>query len=131
MKRINRSVICFFLICAACGVQKDSKQKKDTLHPKTGFWHCSLSIANEYLPFDLEFISPFEAVIRNGDEEIKVSDISYHSDSIFIKLPLFDSEIKGLFSNSDNFSGFWYNYSKGKDYKIALSAEYGKQKRFE
>lgn len=68
--------------------------------------------------------------IMNASEKIICRDVKTKGDSIFIRLPVFDSEIKGKLVSGHFISGAWYNYSKGSDYAIPFFAEYGKEYRF-
>ena len=130
MKRYNRFVMVLLAFGLSCAVQQDTSDSKTFLRPASGSWLCTLDLGDGVLPFDLEFISPQDIIIRNSEEEIHVTDITYKNDSLFIVLPIFNSAVKAVVHNSDSISGFWYNYSKGKDYKIPLKARHGDFPRF-
>lgn len=90
---------------------------------QTGNWVFQLALPGKPdLNFNFRFESQSSGVLINAEEEIKINDISIVKDSIFIKLPIFDSEFKGVLSSSSSISGKWFNYAKGKNYSIAFRA---------
>ena len=96
-------------------------------------WRGVLSLGEEELPFIFTLQQTggrLLAKIINGKETIAVDDVTVVEDSIFIKLPVYDSEIKGLYYPDSAISGYWYNYAKGTGYKIPFRAEYGTAIRF-
>ena len=105
--------------------------------PKEGKWRTVLQIKNETLNEEIPFIQllKFEngkwyAEIENAEEKIKCSEVSLLGDSFFIKLPVFDSELKGKIIADTLIKGAWFNYSKGIDYVIPFYSEYNKTFRF-
>ena len=72
----------------------------------------------------------WQMTIHNGQESIVVEDIVIAHDTIKIRLPLFDSEFKGILKNDSTFSGYWHNYLKGPDYKIPFVANATSRSRF-
>jgi peroxiredoxin len=61
----------------------------------------------------------------NGEERIQVEDVVLHGDSILIRMPLYDSQFKGVMTDAGRFEGWWYNYSRGQEYKIPFVATAG------
>lgn len=98
-----------------------------------GIWRAVLLLPAGELPFTLE-VKETKAVpviyIKNGDEKIEVNDITTKGDSVFIKLPVFDSEIKAKISEK-LMSGEWINYSRKTNQSIPFRAEYGLNYRFQ
>src|SRR5471030_467333 len=77
---------------------------------QTGIWRGALknSSGNE-LPFNFEVKETAgrqQLIIMNGAERIKVTDIKYKNDSVFIHMPLFNSEFKLKFSGT-GLKGNW------------------------
>lgn len=68
--------------------------------------------------------------IHNGAEDILVSDVVFHQDTFMARMPLYDSEFKGLVRNDSVIEGHWYNYLKGPEYKIPFVARAGQVHRF-
>tara|TARA_R100001369_G_scaffold24665_2_gene45179 strand:- start:27690 stop:28877 length:1188 start_codon:yes stop_codon:yes gene_type:complete len=82
---------------------------------------------NEELPFIFEVKSPTELHIFNADEIIKVDEITYRNDSIFIKTPVFESYIAAVF-DGDNLIGELTNKTLKR--VSPFKAEYENEKRF-
>ncbi|MEO8762436.1 MAG: hypothetical protein ABI388_12620, partial [Bacteroidia bacterium] len=67
--------------------------------------------------------------IFNGDEKIVVDESEMKNDSLFFKMPVFDTEFKckvfpGLIQ------GVWINHSKKENNVIPFSAVFGQTQRF-
>jgi len=100
---------------------------------RTGPWRMALDLHGQELPFlfDLQREGgDYALVLHNGQERITVKDIVLSRDSIKIRMPLFDSEFRGVFHNDSSFSGHWYNYLKGPDYRVPFQATAGGSPRF-
>ena len=115
--------------------QQTEVSEQDNKKLLKGLWRGALSVADENdLPFnflvDWKDEATCEMTIMNGEERIKVKDITINDDSIFIKMPIYDSEIKGKYNNR-RIIGEWYNYAKGKDYMLLFYAAYGDSTRFQ
>lgn len=96
-----------------------------------GRWVVNMDLGNgEYLPFELSFDSETSAKIINGDENIFLQDIHRVGDSVFISLPVFDSEIKAKLIADKTMSGAWHNHAKGPNYKIEFTADKSNRARF-
>lgn len=90
------------------------------------------------LPFNFEVIyedeSNFYIELINGEERIRVDDISYGrdhgtaKDTVTIRFPMFDTYIKGIYVENV-FEGYWHvNYRD--NYKIPFVAYHGQDYRF-
>jgi thiol-disulfide isomerase/thioredoxin len=104
------------------------------VQPLTGNWHLVLDLGQESLPVDLSFISEsgkLKALFRNSDEEILAEDVVLSSDSIFIRMPLYDSGFRGHIIDEGHIEGVWNNYLRGPDYEIPFFANAGEYPRFE
>ncbi len=67
----------------------------------------------------------------NADEVITAYEYTHSGDSLYIRMPLFDSEFSGVISNDGKlYSGEWRNYGRGKDYSLPFEAKYGPEYRF-
>ncbi|MCC7453847.1 MAG: hypothetical protein IT222_06760, partial [Crocinitomix sp.] len=104
------------------------------LKVNTGYWHTNFQLNQTLnLPVIFQFEQNkklFSLVVLNGDERILLTDVSRKNDSLFIKFPFFDSELKLKVVKKDLITGAWYNYSKGKNYFIPLVSTHGYQDRF-
>lgn len=148
------SVISLFLLQSSCFVIPN---QFDSLAP--GYWRAVLKLNPKNpaayqaekgvpvrmeeltegdLPFIFELIydndSDFHLEIINGEERIKVTDITIGrdrvrgQDTILIKFPIYDSYIKGIYEK-DLIEGKWYVPNRG-EYSIPFRAKHGQKKRF-
>jgi peroxiredoxin len=100
---------------------------------QTGIWRGALqtSSGNE-LPFNFmvtDTISGQYITIMNGDERLKVTNIKAEGDSVFIKMPLFDSEFK-LKLTVDSLSGKWIKHGAYTDAILPFTAKANRAWRF-
>ncbi|MEZ4777406.1 MAG: TlpA disulfide reductase family protein [Bacteroidia bacterium] len=99
-----------------------------------GIWRMELFLLpGATLPFTFELKkseNDYTITIINSEERIKVDDIRTQGDSIFIRMPIFDTEFVGKIRDAGSFSGDWHNYSRSNDYKIAFRATAGENLRF-
>lgn len=92
---------------------------------KKGIWYTNLYLNSSFvLPFNCE-LRKDTIVIKNAEEEIKLSQIKINDGKISIKFPIFNSELKGEIINKKTIKGYWHNYSKGTDYKTPFESFYG------
>ncbi len=127
------SLLIFSLALISCEVKKPTTDKlsQNISTPEAGTWLFSMDLGDgDMLEFEFEFKDTHHGVIMNAEERIVVDEIKYKGDSIFMMLPVFDSEFKGKVNSEKNIEGYWYNYAKHKDYKIRFSAERTDKKRY-
>lgn len=121
------AVVTFSL--AGCG-----NREVHTPVPKAGPWRMEMDLNGHPLPFLFDLAhndsSIWTAHIHNGSEDIVVQDIVLVQDTFLMRMPLFDSEFKGVVRNDSVIEGFWHNYLKGPDYRIAFRASAGHSERF-
>lgn len=97
-----------------------------------GIWRAVLSLPDGDLPFSMNMVSKNNRIvveIINGSERITVDEITMRNDSIFMKMPFFDSEIKAKVSGG-MMQGEWINYSRKANQSIRFSAEFKNESRF-
>jgi len=68
--------------------------------------------------------------VHNGEEDIAVRDVVLHHDTLSVRMPLFDSEFRGIVQNDSTVAGYWHNYLKGPEYRIPFTAHAGVRARF-
>lgn len=100
---------------------------------KTGIWRGALktSSGNE-LPFNFEvkdIAGKQQLAIINGQERFKVTDVKQKGDSVFIHMPLFNSEFKLKFSGT-GLTGNWIKHYADRDMAMPFVAEPGQSWRF-
>ena len=98
-----------------------------------GIWRATLKTESGVeIPFNFELSDTSGTkVIRifNGKERIKVDEITISEDSILIRLPLFDSEIRAIKTNK-GLSGKWIKHLTDKSVMMDFEAKPGLDWRF-
>ncbi|RYY37697.1 MAG: TlpA family protein disulfide reductase [Sphingobacteriaceae bacterium] len=99
----------------------------------TGTWRGALTTSSaQQIPFNFEVSEANgqqEITIINGNERFKVTDISAKGDSVFIKMPLFDSEFK-LQKTSTGLTGNWIKHGATTDVSTPFTATPNTKWRF-
>lgn len=95
-------------------------------------------VSSGELPFNFEVKykneEEFYIEIKNGDETIEVTDISYGvdrstaKDTIWINFPIYDSYIKGIYEGN-LIQGYWVVNNR-ENYQIPFTARFGQDHRF-
>lgn len=102
-------------------------------HLKTGIWRGELKTqSGNLLPFNFDVqdaAGKQQLFIHNGAERFKVTDIKQKGDSVFIHMPLFNSEFK-LVSDKKGLSGQWIKHYGDHDAAMGFHGEPGKAWRF-
>lgn len=100
---------------------------------KTGTWRGVLTTQTQQeIPFNFTIKDTAGRklmTIINGDERFKVTNISSKGDSVFIRMPLFDSEFK-LKQQGNNLTGNWVKHLGERDAVTPFTATYGQTWRF-
>ncbi|WP_411273221.1 peroxiredoxin family protein [Daejeonella sp.] len=98
-----------------------------------GIWRATLKTSSAAeIPFNFELVDSAGVKyinLINGEERLRVDEISFASDSVFIKLPLFDSEIKAK-NKGNTLSGQWIKHLADKDAVMDFNAKVGEEWRF-
>jgi len=68
--------------------------------------------------------------ILNAGERLLVDDIRMEGDSVFIKMPFFDSEFKGVLQPSGEVKGLWIRHLADRDVSIPFTSIPGVKERF-
>lgn len=99
-----------------------------------GSWRGLLKLNDTTdLPFNFEVKYDQElytVVFFNAEERITTNEISIKGDSVFIKMPVFDSEFKCK-SNGSTLKGVWINHARKEKNILPFTAFYGSKTRFE
>lgn len=94
-----------------------------------GIWRGELSLNDTtVLPFNFQ-VYESNLDLMNGEERINLSDITYTSDSVFLQLPVFNSEFRCKM-NDRNLSGNFYNYTRKSNNILSFEAEQNAAYRF-
>ena len=133
MTTTAKHLVPFVVVALAFACSQDHQSQ-----PETGIWRATLATPGGELPFGLEIrlaeptgdvSSSFIAYIINGEERIAVNDITVTGDSIFLRLPVFDSEIRAEIISRTLLMGRWVDYNRD-NYSIPFRAEHGVKHRF-
>jgi thiol-disulfide isomerase/thioredoxin len=96
---------------------------------KEGNWRAVLKLNDSTdLPFNFEIKGKAMHII-NAEERIVADEIVYTADSVFIRMPLFDSEFRCKMTGDSIITGSWINYARKTKNIIPFKAEYGKTHR--
>lgn len=68
--------------------------------------------------------------IMNAGERLRVEDIRRESDSVFIRMPLFDSEFRTALQPDGRLGGWWIKHLADKDTRMAFEAIPDVKERF-
>jgi thiol-disulfide isomerase/thioredoxin len=103
MKKIfSIIVMLLFLSCLKDGQVIIDKELKP------GSYRASLAIKDQKeLPFLFIVDSLQQMMIFNAEEKIKVEEIKFKGDSVFIKMPVFDAEIKAVINEKGDLRGVY------------------------
>ena len=128
MNNIFKIIAFFFLITGlyACQGNTDNQLEK-------GIWRATLKTSSgAEIPFNFEVIDSADQKfldVINGDERFRVNEISTVSDSIFIQMPLFDSEIRVKIKNG-SLNGQWIKQFADSSEVMMFEAKNGYSWRF-
>lgn len=84
------------------------------------------------IPFNFEVydsIGHKQLAFINGDERLNVNEVSVEGDSVFVKTPLYESEIKAAFT-SEGLSGHWLKHLPDRTVTMPFSAKSNATYRF-
>jgi thiol-disulfide isomerase/thioredoxin len=105
------------------------------IHINDGLWRGVLTLDTKKqieLPFifNVYYADGDPSItIFNADEKIVIDEIEVKNDSIFFKMPVFDTEFKCKFFPG-LMQGVWINHSKTENNVIPFSAVFGQTDRF-
>jgi peroxiredoxin len=100
----------------------------------TGVWRGVIKLNDSIeVPFNFEIKElekHYSLIIVNQEEHIAVTDITLSNDSVFINLPVYNSEFR-LKNKSNSLTGIWINRSRPTAiYSLPFSATFNEEKRF-
>ena len=67
---------------------------------------------------------------RNASERIKIDQVSFRKDSVFIQMPVFESRFRSKVLSDGSLQGEWTRGSASADIVLAFKAVYGIEERF-
>jgi thiol-disulfide isomerase/thioredoxin len=99
---------------------------------KKGIWRGNLDLNGEELPFNFNISFEGKTVlceIINGEEKILMEPLMFSGDSVFIKFPVYDSEIRAQIKGN-TLEGNWHNNNRSSKNIIPFKAVFGDSNRF-
>ena len=124
-------------LLAACCLLNSCTHEKKVTPLKQGTWRGVLTLVDSIdltLPFNFDLTQNADStkiIIHNAEERIVVTEISFSKDSVFIRMPVFDSEFRCKISGDTLFTGNWINHSRKDKNVIPFTATYGQTFRFD
>lgn len=95
------------------------ENSSDVQHLK-GEYSFMFNVGNHTIPARITVNPGGSWILHNAEETITLDSIVFTTDSFFIQLPLFDSEMRGVLRH-DSLIGFWTDHSR-VDYHIPFVA---------
>ena len=128
MKNNFKIIAFFFLISGLYSCHGNTDNQLEN-----GIWRATLKTSSgAEIPFNFEVIDSADQKfldVINGDERFRVNEISTVSDSIFIQMPLFDSEIRAKIKNG-SLNGQWIKQFADSSEVMMIEAKKGYSWRF-
>jgi len=107
--------------------------EKDAAENLVGDWLFKFKIHSQTLPFNAEIVDregKLQFFAINGDERIRADVFEVKGDSVFIRLPIFNTALIGKL-NGEEITGTYFDYSRRGDYEIPFSASRTFETRFD
>ena len=121
----------WFLLCLPAFIFGTQLEKWD-LEP--GIWQASLHRkdgADIVFNFEVKDSARQKLVyVLNANDRLLVDDVKILGDSIFIKMPFFDSEFRAAFSKGGRIQGSWIRHLADRDVSIPFTAAHNVKQRF-
>ncbi|GAA4004981.1 hypothetical protein GCM10022408_15980 [Hymenobacter fastidiosus] len=98
-----------------------------------GTWRGVLSAQGQEIPFLFDVTEENgkpTVTLRNGEERLKLDEISTAGDSTTIRLGVFDAALVVRADGADKLKGAWVKYDGKEPYRVAFAATKGKQQLF-
>jgi len=121
-------ILCTLLVsCASC-------DRPDDYSRLMGDWRFEMDLGGRSLPFIMRMANDSAMsvlTVINGNEVIRAEKVTVKGDSISVRMPVFNTEISGVFSSDSTIEGFFIDHSRSGDYRIPLKGKKGSMQRFE
>lgn len=102
---------------------------------QVGDWQAKLLREDgNHILFNFEVINAGDSIawiIKNGEEKIKVDDITIKDDSVFVAMPVFESYFKLVKEGNDKLTGTWTKAATAGFIDMPFEATIGNAKRFD
>jgi thiol-disulfide isomerase/thioredoxin len=138
--------ICMFVVgsiflCCGAAFCKNGRDEggapiraKGSIRLHEGPWHASLARTDGnsiVFNFDVKDSAGRQIIyIRNADERLLVDDIKWDKDSVVIRLPFFESQLRAKWSKDGRLNGVWLKRLADSYQSMAFEALWGVALRF-
>lgn len=124
-KRMNRFLVAF----AVLTVMAITACQQETSSLTNGVWRGVLKTDSTVdIPFNFEVYDSAgtkQVAFINGEERLNINEVSVIGDSVIIKTPLYDTEIRAELKEK-TLSGTWIKHLPGTIQQMPFTAEHGK-----
>lgn len=130
--KIRNSLINLTLLILTVSAIFSCKEEAKKVALKQGVWRVGITMQNQQLPFNLEILKDgekYKANLINGPELIPLDEVEVRDDSVFIRLHIFDIDLRAKI-NGDILEGLYIKNYKD-EYKVPFRATYGISSRFD
>ncbi|CAK7035839.1 MAG: Thiol-disulfide oxidoreductase ResA [Petrimonas sp.] len=126
MRRLIVITIVISTLIASCTLQ-------DTPKLKEGVWRGELAVQDKWTPFIFEVKTmgndSVAVVLRNGDERVELSNVTFSNDSVTIPIEAYDAFIRAKLNGKNLEGRFLKNYIEN-DQGVPFRAEFNQTDRF-
>jgi thiol-disulfide isomerase/thioredoxin len=141
---IRKAVLGAGLALAAVACQPNSSTSENQAAPEAGnaagttalaagTWRGVLSAQGQQIPFLFDVTQDGgkpTVTLRNGEERLKLDEISTAGDSTTIRLGVFDAALVVRADGADKLKGTWVKYDGKEPYRVAFMATKGAEPLF-
>jgi hypothetical protein len=99
----------------------------------TGLWRAALLTPGGELPFQMKIEavnSTYTLTVINGDEQMLLDEVTVKGDSLIVRFPVYESELRLKIVDKDRLEGDFINLTRVTHASIRMTAQAGDQPRF-
>ena len=129
---MDKQIIRFIGIVFIVGLSFSCKEEIKPIKLQEGIWRGEIRMQDQKLPFNFEILKDNETYkvnLINAEENFSLDDVKIVGDSLFIRLHIFDIDLKAKI-NETSLNGYYIKNYK-ENYKLTFTAVYNKSKRFD
>ncbi len=129
---MDKQIIRFLGIILLLALSFSCKKEVKSIELKAGIWRGEISMQDQKLPFNFEILKDnqnYKVNLINAEENFPLDEVKIVDDSLFIRLHIFDIDLKAKI-NEGSLNGYYIKNYKD-NYKLPFTAFYNKPKRFD
>lgn len=123
--KIYLPLFLLLIVTFSCENPNKSKSESETTKQsflRDGLWRMELKAGKTAIPFHFEVSKDGrQLTFINGEEKIKAEEVKEKGDSMFIKMPFFDSRFLLKKTSENKLRGHW---KKGENYSMKATASF-------